>query len=631
MYQSGYLESDMWEDGFVDPHIWLTELGAPNIISGAYNPITLDITASGENFFLYPGVLYYRKDGGPWVTTGVYDTWTNGQIIMSVPLALLYGTYDLKVVRSDAQEDTLLNAFDVDPSTSSDYYVDVNQVATGAGTEASPWNLAQLKLYLADAPTYFPVDGDIVNIKGDIPIDTVNAYMFLVDPGDSIEITLRAWDKSTNGLWTVTTPNSGHEIFRIASSDVTLNVSDMVVIPQDTAGSGPSDLIIAKSTDNTSGPNSVILRGSMIISDQEVHMTGASTTEKTNITAYGCNFSFEDAAFEINEYSDTTLVYDSVINLQGTASINDSGGTLTWDHCETNVVTGLIPGTKTDCTFSNSSIDDMPTSLTATTFLENDFNYYIYEITNSGNGSVFWIANGILLDIKGYTRAGIGAFRFEAYSYYVDGEKGFSGDGSESDQFMFRQLRNYFDNTEGDSCGVSPTGYDTFLLKNIFTPVDNFFINVNEEIGGYSFIKAADIGRDKAWFIETKDYAPADEFIIIQIDTSTNMKKLIVKDFILTQNTEDTNTIVTVDSLGVSQKSYVHIKNAMLYCKSADIFFSSFDGNMDVSGEGLTIKTPGDFITTAETGSIVDLIDSVVKAGELYDTLGGGGGPPMGA
>ena len=64
-----HFESELWGDGFIDPHIWLVSTGPPSIISGTYDPVALTITADGQNFFLYKGTgeLYYRKDGGAWI------------------------------------------------------------------------------------------------------------------------------------------------------------------------------------------------------------------------------------------------------------------------------------------------------------------------------------------------------------------------------------------------------------------------------------------------------------------------------------------------------------------------------------------------------------------------------------
>ena len=538
MYQSGYLESDIWGEGFVDPHIWYAEVGPPDLVSGSYDSATLKITGVGSHFLAYrgSGELYYRKDAGAWVALSYYTAWGPNQIVGGIPTALAYGIYDLKVVTDLAEEDTLLNAFSVLPSTFSEYWIDYNVVAAGAGTAASPWNLAQLKAYFSYSAGYFPTDGDILYAKGDIPIDTVSTYIFNVDVGDSKTITLKAWDKATNGMTTIVTPTSGQDIFRIAAtnSDVHLIVQDLVILPTGTAGPSMDPLVVVKSLDNSVAVNSFVFTDSMIISEEDISMTGA--TEKTNISIYGSNLSFGGTAtFEIDEYSNTTLIYDSVINLEDTATINATG-TPIWTHCESNSPTGSIPGTKTDCTFDNAVIERLPTALTVAQFYENDFNYFIFEISNVGGGIGFWNTNDMSYDIKGYARAGIGAFRFEVNTLYVDGSKVVPGDGTEADQLSFSQLRNFFNNSIGDAVGVSPTGYDTFLLTNIFVPVDDFFININEPVGGYSIIMAADIRTDKAWFIETKYIAGA-SFTILKFASSARMMKLIIRDFILTQNT----------------------------------------------------------------------------------------------
>jgi len=507
MYQSGHLESDLWEDGFIDPHIWLVDLGPPDITSGSYNPSLLSITASGESFYLFQGSgeLFYRKDSGPWIAMPLYISWNNVEIVGKVVAPLDFGTYDLKIVRHDSEEDTLLNAFDVAPPTWSEYYADVNTIVSGTGIESSPWTLSQLKAYFRDDVGYFPLDGDIVNVRGDINVNVVDSYVFLVAPGENVTITVRAWGKKANGLYTVSMPNSGQEIFRIdtGSSDVTLDIRDMAVLVQDVSGPDLTHLTLVNSLDNTAGINNLILRGSMIISENDVRAVRDDGMNTTSISIYGSNISIKDASLYFNVGD--TLLFDSAINLQGTAGIVPSAFMLIWDHCEFNTVSAPIPGTLVDCTFESPKLDLLPTFLTYSDFYENDFNYRIYDLDNEGNGTAFWDANGMATDIRGSARTGIGAFRFEAYDYYVDGSKTTIGDGTEADQFTFNQFRNYFSSSLGEPCGLTPTGHDTFLMTNIFTPIDNFFIRITDEIGGYVIVKSADIGRDKAWFIETKE------------------------------------------------------------------------------------------------------------------------------
>ena len=508
MYQSGHLESDMWLDGFVDTHVWYNEIGLPALTSGSYDSGTFTITAGGTNFYIHKGsgALYYRKDSGSWVEVDAYLSWNNEQIKGLLVAALDYGSYDLRMVRDDAEESVLIGAFSVLPGEPSEYYVDAGAVAPGSGTEADPWDLSQLKAYFEDDVGYFPTDGDIVNVKGDIPAELVDSYLFLVGTLNGVTITVRAWDKAVNGMFTISMPSVGLEIFRIdnGSSDVTLILSGAAILVQDDIGSAPSDDIIIKSLDNTVGVNKLILRGCMILSEYDLHMTGDSGIHKTDVDIYGSNISIKNAILHINDYTDTVNVYDSAVNLAGTASITDSGGALTWTRCEFNVVSASIPGTATDCVFESQSLALMPSLLEASEFYENDFNYMIYGLSSAGGGATFWLANGISDDIRGATRSGIGAFRFTTGTYYVDGEKSISGTGVESDQFTLNQFRNYFDSSVGNSCNISPTGYDTFMMTNIFKPIDNFFVQIGNEIGGHVMIKSADIGRDKAWFIETE-------------------------------------------------------------------------------------------------------------------------------
>lgn len=538
MIQSGYLESDIWQDGFIDPAIWYAESVAPDITSGAYDDVALTITANGEGFraFQGSGALYYQHDGGGWVAVLGYTLWSSTQIIASVPM-LGYGTYDLKVVTDTAQEDILLGAFLVTPGVATSYYTDLDQSGTGLGTEGNPWNLDQLISYFNHDTGYWPFDGDTLYVKGDVGARPANSYLFMVNVGDSKTITMRAWGQATNGMYTISTADSGYDIFRFAdtNSDVRIIMHDAAILTTDVPSPSSDPIVIAKSMDNTIAANRFELKDCMVIGEQDISMTGADTAEKTNVKIFGSTLSFGGSAvFEIDEYSDTTLIYDSVVNLVDTASINATG-TPVWSHCEFNTLTGPIPGTKNDCTFGNASIERLPSTIEAEAFYENDFNYGIYEIANAGNGSAFWILNDIQYDIVGYTRTGIGAFRFEANTYTVDGSKQLDGDGSSGDAFTLDQMRNYFDSSQGTPCGVSPTGFDTFEMVGIFTMVDDFFININENIGGYTTIKCSAILTNKAWFIEVSDYAGL-TFDVVTIGASAYLQKLIVNDMFLTQN-----------------------------------------------------------------------------------------------
>jgi len=64
----------------------------------------------------------------------------------------------------------------------------------------------------------------------------------------------------------------------------------------------------------------------------------------------------------------------------------------------------------------------------------------------------------------------------------------------------------------------------------------------------------------------------------------------------------------------------VEIKNAMIYCKSANVDFSPPDSDITLVGMGITVKTPGTFRTYSEPiDAISSLKDSVIKATQLSD------------
>lgn len=509
MYQSGYLESEMWEEGFTDPHAWYVDVQPPDLTAGVYNAGALTITATGTWFFAYQGSgdLYYRKDGGSWIPMPLYLSWSSMEIVGKLTAILAYGDYDLRIVRSDTAEDILIGAFSVLPSEPSTYWVNYAGGA-GSGTELSPWSLTQLKAYFNNDVGYFPTDGDLIYVKGDIVATASDAYIFLVNVGDSKTITIKAWDKETNGMHTISPTKSGIDVFSIesGSSDVHLVIHDCAILPTDTAGPTSALPVLVRSKDDSSGDNSIALKGCMIITRQNFKMVAPQSHENTDVAIYGSTIVVAGGAmFRIIEHADNALIYDTAVNLEEGSWIHYVSGNLIWDHCEFNCNSPYIPGTKTDCNFNNESLELLPKIVSYSTFLENDFNYYIYNIQNAGRGASIWIANDYAYDIKGYTRLGIGAFRFERNDYYVSGSSQDSGDGSASSPFTLNQLRNYFNSSLGESCGVSPTGYDSFLLKGIFAPVDDFFLNIDEEIGGYITIKCDEIVTNKAWFIETKD------------------------------------------------------------------------------------------------------------------------------
>ena len=607
MIQSGYLESEIWQDGFVDTYIWYAESVAANITSGSYNGATITAVGVGFRAFRDSGVLYYRMDGGAWVAITSYNSWSDTQIV-GVASSLAVGEYDLKVVNSSAQESILIGAFSVLPVAASVYWTDYNAASSGDGSEANPWDLSQLKAYFNSDTGYHPFSGDVLRVKGDITALSTDAYIFLVDVGNKT-ITIKSWDIETNGIHTITTTNSGLDIFRIASSDTEIVVHDMVILTTSTFGPSTDPLVIVKSTGSA---NQFRLKGCMIISEENISMTGGVDTLAT---IYGSNISFgRTATFEINEYSSITGVYDSVINLVDTASINDSGGTLVWSHCETNIA--ILPGTIVNCTFDNDVIERMPTAIAYSELYENDFNHKIYDITNLGSGIAFWAASDIESDIKGYTRTGIGAFRFQTNTIYVSGDKQDSGDGTSGDALTMYQFRNYFNSAIGVPSGITPTGFDTFLMSGIFSPVDNFFVDINNNIGGYVVIKCDDILINKAWFIETKNCT---SFNVFKFGTGVYLKGAIIQEFILTEKETNIPEIITISSDGVSGRINLIIQMAMYYCGVADISFSTPDANINLTGQGLTMRTEGTFISAAIVGSQVLLEDSVVDATIISD------------
>ncbi len=111
---------------------------------------------------------------------------------------------------------------------------------------------------------------------------------------------------------------------------------------------------------------------------------------------------------------------------------------------------------------------------------------------------------------------------------------------------------------------------------------------------------------------------PSGVFSIITFGPNTYLKKLRVKDFIVTENTSFINDVETIDSFGISSNLDVEIKNAMIYCKNADVDFSPNDSSINLYGYGITVRTPGVFSTFGPS-SVCSINDSAIKADSLSD------------
>ena len=249
MYQTGYIECEIWEDGFVDPAIWYTVTTPADITSGSYDDVALTITANGVGFrgIQGSGALYYRQDGGVWIPASSYNLWSSNLIIANVT-ELGYGVYDLKVVNNASEEDILLNAFTVVPPTSTTYYSDYNVVPDGSGTEASPWSLTQLRAYFNSDTGYYPINGDIIYVKGNLVTTAGDAVVFTINVGDDKTIYLRAWDKATNGMHTITVGKEGIDIFSYAAtnSNVRIIVEDVAILMRDWPGPSSNTVNMVK-------------------------------------------------------------------------------------------------------------------------------------------------------------------------------------------------------------------------------------------------------------------------------------------------------------------------------------------------------------------------------------------------
>lgn len=111
----------------------------------------------------------------------------------------------------------------------------------------------------------------------------------------------------------------------------------------------------------------------------------------------------------------------------------------------------------------------------------------------------------------------------------------------------------------------------------------------------------------------------AGEFVVVTLGANPYLKKLIIKDPIITENTSFVNNIKMVNSFGISDNLDIEVKNMMVYCKNADIDFSPNDPSINLYGYGLTVKTPGVF-KTAGPSSLCSLSNSAISADSLSDT-----------
>jgi len=629
--QSGYLDPELWGEGSVDTNIWFVAQNPPSLTSGEYDAEALTITATGSFFFAYKGSgdLYYRKDDGAWVAMPLYVSWASGEVVGQLIAVLEYGVYDLKIVRSDSEESVLDNAFYVLPEGQLEYWADFNAVAPGDGTEVSPWDLSQVKAYFSEDPGYFKSSNylDILNVKGDIVCDDAITALFTINAQPlATGVIIKGWDKQTNGLWTISSTKSGMSIFKFNDIQYPFGyrvyVSDCAFLITDVDG---ASLDLTTIFDNTVQAgihyNDARIQNSIITSENDFVISNECVADID-----GCTISVKDCAiFFENNQSGYTAHYDNVINLSGTAAIIDeSTDGIGFYKCEFNVTESVITQYHSNCIFENLLLENLFTSLDSTTFREKDFNFASFGIQTEGYTEWLWGPSGVAIsktDIVGETRLGIGAFIFAIGEYYVDGAKQIPGIGTFEDQLSLNQLRNYFDSSVGDACGISATGHDTFFIKGIFGIIDNFFLSINNDIGGTVTLKAQDIMVNKSWFIETKD-SHGSEFNILDIGSSASISKLIIKDFILTQNTDTITDLITINSAGISGRMDIEIKNVMLYCKSAKIYFSTEDEKINLYGYGITAKTPDTFSALCNVTSSLLLSDSVISADLIYGELG---------
>lgn len=300
-----------------------------------------------------------------------------------------------------------------------EYWVELNQVPTGAGTSISPFNRSQLRDLFGitghDDSVASIADGDIVNIKGSIT-DWALIDNYLIDIGSTINgtIVIRGWDTATNGMYILdTTMQSTHSAFYLVhrtSSHYIANlvIKDLCFIQADTGGSSLN--LIDGSYPGTN----------VMVVDLKVCSLFAYTGQLNLVmnfsiaNLYGCIL-YDNGASLFYPSGYAISIYDSALQLVSVDA--GASGTLTLVNCETNVDSTDFTDIGativfTTCEFNSSVLSILPSSLTAASFSRDLFLYTNYPFISTGSGSVFWTSNDFDNGISGEMRSGIGAFYF---------------------------------------------------------------------------------------------------------------------------------------------------------------------------------------------------------------------------
>ena len=518
-------------------------------------------------------------------------------------------------------------------ATATELFTDLELLTSGGdGSSGNPLNSDEIRSYFASSGSFFPVNGDVVNIRGCEVADENNWWT--MNLGAAVGITIQGWNLTLYGPYIIEigTALSGLDvnfIFASASggSGDTWEIHDLILTAPHTS---INKLTIANIEAAT---GSLIFANTLFAADNDVIMVNG---DDPSFLTRGCTFSVNAAKDIINALSVSDIsLFDTILNL-GTNSeyLPGISNSITWNHCETTLSQTKIstdnPGiTLTNSTFDAVGIKTIPTSFTKAEFDLNNFIFNLFNVVNPGDSSA-WSGWNITTGIGGLGRLGPGAFYFIATtrSLYYDFSQVADGAGTTINPFNFPQYRSYFDETEGNPSFIIPVPGDTLFVRgstNILS--ENYGFKLDRQLFGTVTVKAWDLNLYGIYLIDTIDnVAGGTVFNIIQTVGDGYITDFIMQDFAFLEN--DTNSIpnfgfvVPFDVNGTPDPTTkITFKNTMFYMKNAEIFLSSSPNFTFMDMYGCTISTPLNIVFDGFDTQLKRFFDCKIKANNIFESL----------
>jgi len=211
----------------------------------------------------------------------------------------------------------------------------------------------------------------------------------------------------------------------------------------------------------------------------------------------------------------------------------------------------------------------------------------------------------------------------EAQNYYVDLGKADTGDGSEEDPFNYPQLINYFDDTDGEACGITPGDGDVLNLKGIANVIgrDNF-LHINRTVDGEVILQPWDWARNGIWLVETKDNDTSVMKVLSNQDEQF-IRRLYLKGFaFLLNNSENERveiTSVEYEGEDIYDSVRIFYQNHHIYCRNNDIYERPFD-SVFVDHSAFTFNTDNFYMKSDFDGYHTSYQDGVINANSIIPT-----------